>query len=49
LLHLSGHDHEADRGEMAVLEQKLRTDLRLPLGLIERTETRPKPPRSARR
>src|SRR5947209_13087383 len=37
LLHLAGHDHEADRGEMAALEQKLRAKLKLPLGLIART------------
>ena len=38
LLHLSGHDHETDAGEMAALEQKLRAELRLPSGLIERVE-----------
>ena len=37
LLHLAGHDHEKDSGEMAVLEQKLRAKLTLPTGLIERT------------
>jgi probable rRNA maturation factor len=37
LLHLAGHDHESDRGEMAALEQKLRAKLKLPLGLIART------------
>jgi probable rRNA maturation factor len=37
LLHLAGHDHEADKGEMAALEQKLRAKLKLPLGLIART------------
>jgi probable rRNA maturation factor len=37
ILHLAGHDHEADRGEMAALEQRLRLHLRLPGGLIERT------------
>jgi probable rRNA maturation factor len=36
MLHLAGHDHEADRGEMLELEQKLRVDLGLPSGLIER-------------
>src|SRR3954470_12685444 len=39
LLHLAGHDHEADKGEMAALEQKLRAKLRLPLGLIARTSS----------
>jgi probable rRNA maturation factor len=37
LLHLAGYDHEADEGEMARREQKLRARLRLPHGLIERT------------
>lgn len=37
LLHLAGHDHESDNGEMAALEQKLRARLKLPTGLIERT------------
>jgi len=37
ILHLRGYDHERDRGQMARREQKLRRELRLPLGLIERT------------
>ncbi|WP_348264387.1 rRNA maturation RNase YbeY [Telmatobacter sp. DSM 110680] len=37
LLHLAGYDHETDKGEMALREQKLRAKLRLPQGLIERT------------
>lgn len=36
VLHLAGHDHEADKGEMARLERRLRKTLALPLGLIER-------------
>jgi len=36
LLHLAGHDHESDQGEMAALEQKLRAKFKLPTGLIER-------------
>jgi probable rRNA maturation factor len=36
LLHLAGYDHEADAGEMARKERRLRARLRLPLGLIER-------------
>jgi len=36
LLHLAGYDHEADHGEMARREQKLRAHFRLPHGLIER-------------
>lgn len=38
LLHLAGFDHEADEGEMAARELKLRRKLRLPCSLIERTE-----------
>lgn len=36
LLHLAGHDHETDDGEMARSEQKLRRQLHLPEALIER-------------
>ncbi len=36
LLHLAGYDHEADGGEMARKERRLRAKLRLPQGLIER-------------
>jgi probable rRNA maturation factor len=36
MLHLAGHDHESDRGQMRRLEQKLRAGLNLPDGLIER-------------
>ncbi|MBV9769600.1 MAG: rRNA maturation RNase YbeY [Bryobacterales bacterium] len=36
LLHLLGMDHENDRGEMAREEDKWRTALKLPRGLIER-------------
>lgn len=38
LLHLSGMDHEADRGEMAAREAELRAALKLPVGLIARVE-----------
>jgi len=38
LLHLAGHDHETDHGQMAALEQRLRAKLKLPTGLIERSE-----------
>jgi probable rRNA maturation factor len=38
LLHLSGMDHETDRGEMAEREGELRGRLRLPNGLIARVE-----------
>ena len=40
VLHLSGYDHETDAGEMAGLEKELRQRLKLPTGLIERTEAR---------
>ena len=36
VLHLAGHDHESDNGEMARLERRLRKTLNLPVGLIER-------------
>jgi probable rRNA maturation factor len=36
LLHLSGMDHETDKGEMAAHEIELRTELKLPSSLIER-------------
>jgi len=37
LLHLAGHDHETDGGEMLRRERSLRARLGLPLGLIERS------------
>jgi probable rRNA maturation factor len=39
LLHLAGEDHESDSGEMAAREALLRRQLRLPVGLIERTDS----------
>ncbi len=36
LLHLAGYDHEADHGEMARTEERLRKKLRLPNSLIAR-------------
>jgi len=36
LLHLAGYDHETDNGEMRAQESKLRMQLKLPVGLIER-------------
>ena len=36
-LHLAGYDHERDNGEMAKRELRLRKQLNLPVGLIERT------------
>ncbi len=38
VLHLAGYDHETDRGEMAKVERRLRTLLKLPDGLIERND-----------
>src|SRR5205807_6150307 len=37
-LHLAGYDHETDSGEMAAREAELRHTLRLPTGLIARSE-----------
>ena len=45
ILHLRGYNHERDNGEMARRELKLRRELRLPVGLIERASR----PRSRRR
>ncbi|MDW5267266.1 MULTISPECIES: rRNA maturation RNase YbeY [Acidobacteriaceae] len=39
LLHLSGMDHETDKGEMAAREAELRHELRLPVTLIERVSS----------
>ena len=36
VLHLLGHDHERDRGEMARLERRWRRRLGLPVALTER-------------
>ncbi|NYF77721.1 rRNA maturation RNase YbeY [Granulicella arctica] len=36
LLHLHGLDHETDDGQMAALETELRTELHLPVTLIDR-------------
>jgi probable rRNA maturation factor len=41
LLHLAGHDHEADNGQMARKEVRLRRALHLPTALIERTVLSP--------
>jgi probable rRNA maturation factor len=40
VLHLAGHDHERDDGEMRRLEQRLRRQLDLPAGLIERAASK---------
>lgn len=41
MLHLAGFDHETDEGEMARKETRLRKQLGLPVGLIERVNGRP--------
>ena len=48
ILHLAGFDHEHDHGEMARKEIRLRRQLKLEAGLIERTQPR-NHPRAARR
>ena len=37
LLHLAGYDHETGSGEMLARETAMRQELKLPVGLIERT------------
>jgi probable rRNA maturation factor len=41
LLHLAGFDHERDQGQMRRRESRLRKQLALPAGLVERSR-RPK-------
>jgi probable rRNA maturation factor len=38
VLHLAGHDHAHDSGEMQRLEEKLRRQLKLPPSLTERAQ-----------
>jgi probable rRNA maturation factor len=40
VLHLAGHDHESDNGNMRRLEEKLRVAFGLPAALIERAATK---------
>jgi probable rRNA maturation factor len=40
ILHLAGYDHEHDNGEMAGKEMRLRRQLNLEVGLIERSQAR---------
>jgi len=47
LLHLAGYDHEVDEGKMARRERLLRAKLKLPQGLIERTEIKSRVIKSA--
>ena len=46
LLHLAGYDHESDNGEMARKEARLRRELRVPGGLIERSAPSKAPSRT---
>lgn len=39
ILHLAGFDHEKDNGEMARRERRLRRQLKLELGLIDRVQS----------
>jgi probable rRNA maturation factor len=39
LLHLAGYDHESDNGRMARAEARLRSQLKLPASLIDRTHS----------
>ena len=45
ILHLRGYDHERDKGKMARREEKLRRELHLPIGLIERAAQPTRRPR----
>jgi probable rRNA maturation factor len=45
MLHLAGHDHENDQGEMAAQESLLRKKLKLPDSLIDRAHLRHRPTR----
>jgi probable rRNA maturation factor len=42
MLHLAGYDHESDNGHMARVESRLRSQLKLPASLIDRTHSRGK-------
>ena len=39
MLHLAGYDHESDNGRMARAESRLRSQLKLPVSLIDRTHS----------
>ena len=47
LLHLAGFDHEKDSGQMARRESRLRKELELPAGLIQRSRGPAKPSSAA--
>jgi probable rRNA maturation factor len=46
MLHLAGYDHETDNGQMAKVEHKLRTKLKLPASLIGRAQSPERTPSS---
>jgi len=53
MLHLAGYDHESDNGRMARVESRLRSQLKLPASLIQRTHSsgksaEPKPTAAAK-
>ncbi len=43
MLHLAGYDHESDNGRMARAESRLRSQLKLPASLIDRTRSGAEP------
>jgi probable rRNA maturation factor len=49
VLHLAGFDHERDHGEMAGKESRLRRQLKLEVGLIERMQPGDHAPAARRR
>jgi probable rRNA maturation factor len=46
MLHLAGYDHESDNGRMARAEAHLRSQLKLPASLIDRTHSSGKAPKA---
>jgi probable rRNA maturation factor len=46
MLHLGGYDHESDDGRMASAEARLRSQLKLPTSLIDRTHSRGEGPQA---
>jgi probable rRNA maturation factor len=46
MLHLAGYDHESDNGRMARAEARLRSQLKLPASLIDRTHSSGNPPKA---
>ena len=43
MLHLAGYDHESDNGRMARVESRLRSQLKLPASLIDRSHSSGEP------